>query len=60
MSIRIGNTVYIPGMDPIVVEPRIARDFELLSKSYEVDENTLKDLLESKPGGMVRVGRIIP
>lgn len=60
MSIRIGNTVYIDGMEPIVVEPPVADSFERIATQFEVSKDTLDDLIANKPGGLVRVGRKFP
>lgn len=59
MSIRIGNTVYIEGMKPVEVEPMVANNFERIAAQFEVSKETLDDLVENKPGGIVRVGRLI-
>ena len=57
MSMRIGNVVYIDGMEPIMVDPAVAENFERISAQFEVTKETLNDLIACKPGGIVRVGR---
>ena len=59
MSIRIGNVVYIDGMEPIKVEPNAADNFERIAAQFEVSKHTLEDLISNKPGGVVHVGRRI-
>lgn len=56
--IRIGNTAYTNWMDPIDVDPRVEDDFERVRLNFEVDEQTLKDLIDNRPGGIVRVGQL--
>ena len=55
MPIRIGNTVYIDGMEPVTVPEEVAFQFERLAADYEVSKDTLDDLISAKPSGIVRV-----
>lgn len=59
MSMRIGNAVYLDGMEPIEVEPLVAAYFERIAQNFEVNEDTLIDLIALRPGGVVRVGKML-